>query len=113
MENLVVYKHGVSLAFNDEVLAWQQPASTAYLFKGVYDTRYRRMQGERRWVETEKSIMRKYEALQEQLSVIEEELYELGADHEGGWYMPEGKWVVDYLETEEEWYDRCIELDKA
>lgn len=79
----------------------------------VIDSRYRRKVLSKTWVPVNKETLAKFKDLEVKLSEVEDELYELGAERDNGgyWEAPEGHFDIEYAETEDEWVERCKQLD--
>lgn len=112
--NIKVYKQGVTIrltheqALENKLMHWE--------FVAAYtNPAYRRKVVKRTWVPVDEMALAKYKELEEALTAIEDDLYELGAERENGgyWEPPTGHYEYEYGETHDEWVARCAQLDAA
>lgn len=112
--SMKIKKIGVTMSYTQEQMLWEADNETRWHIKGMWgDTRYQRLGMKKVWIPTPTTSRAAFESLLRELAPIEDELYELGADREEGWYLPEGSWETTYTETKEVWLARCADLDKA
>lgn len=111
-QEIKVVKYGARMPFSLEQLEMGQ--QMRWSWKAAFDSRYEREVLETVFIPTVPAKIDKFDELHEQLSQIESQLRELGAYYdsdEESWDMPAGEYEYIYGETNEEWIERCKQLD--
>lgn len=111
-QEIKVMKYAARMPFTLEQLELGQHMRWAW--KANFDSNYEREVLESVFIPTDPATIEKFDALSEQLSQIESQLRGLGAEYDSdseSWDISAGEYDFTYAETEEEWIERCKQLD--
>lgn len=111
-QEIKVEKYGATMSISHEQVAGVK-RDFWHMQGAVWDKRYKRKVLSKTWIPVNEETLTKFKELEIRLVEVEDELYELGAERENGgyWEAPEGRYEIEYAETDEEWVERCKQLD--